>query len=178
MTEHPPPFAGDPQQPAPQSPSGASGPAMTVPGVPLPLSQSQARRRRTRWLVAGGLGLVLVAAVVVTVVLLNRGPSDEARIQDVVDRFATAVENGDQATMLQAMCAEEAEDITDDDDYDPDIGAGSADRSTVHVEVAQVTVTGDTAKAQVSTEGRQPATLYFRKDADGWKVCASAGPAQ
>ncbi|GIF09882.1 Rv0361 family membrane protein [Actinoplanes siamensis] len=127
------------------------------------------------WLVAAGAVLVVAVAAIVIVLVVRRGSADRNSITEVATTFATAIANSDQAGVLSVLCAEESEEITEDDDYDPNAAAGAGDAKP-QVSVSELKVAGDTASAQVSQDGQPAATLYFRKESGTWKVCAPAGP--
>jgi ketosteroid isomerase-like protein len=122
--------------------------------------------------VAAGLVLAVVAAVLLT----TGGNRDQAKIRTVVNRFAAAVQNEDQARIVGLLCAEEAADITEDDDYDPAATRvdGTRDKPVFPVHASNIRVTGDVASARVTSAFQRPTTLYFRKERGTWKVCASA----
>jgi hypothetical protein len=125
--------------------------------------------------VAAGLVVAVVAAVLLTTALTGGG-RDQARIRTVVDRFAAAVQSEDQARIVGLLCAEEAADITEDDDYDP-AGTrvdGTPDKPVFPVHASNIHITGDVASARVTSAFQQPTTLYFRKEGGTWKVCAPA----
>lgn len=126
---------------------------------------------------AGSVGLlILVAAGIVISVVVARANSDEAKIAAVVDDFAVAVDQSDQATILTLLCAEEASSITEDDDYDPaDNGPVTGQQKRPSVSTSDIRVNGDTASAKIARPSQPDTTLYFRKEDGGWKVCAPAG---
>jgi hypothetical protein len=183
----PPPGQAPPNAPPPEPstpPSGSvppyAGPVPPYPGPPA--SQPPATRRLAgsmRWWVLGaaaaGLVLVVLAGVVVWVVVA-RTNSDEAKIQRLVGDFATAVDRDDQDKLLNLLCAEEARAITEDDDYDPANNGGPiTDSRKIPVKATDIRVTGDTASARITRPSQPATTLYFRKEAGRWKVCAPAG---
>jgi hypothetical protein len=94
----------------------------------------------------------------------------------VVDRFVTAVDSGDPATIVVLLCPEEAAGITENDDVAPiDPSDQVAASTTTHPrEITEVEVVGDIASARVSRPDQEPFTLYLRRDGETWKVCADA----
>lgn len=153
------------EQHAPDEPPPGSGP----PSEPPPHG-----RGRLVLLVAAG-ALVVVAGVVVAVVALTRPRGDEADIRALVDRFALAVDREDQAAVVALLCAQEAADITEDDDYDPANDGGLATQPPHRdVRTSQVQVTGDVASARVERPEQDATTLWFRKEDGVWTVCAYA----
>lgn len=170
MTDSPPPTSSPAGNPWPRP---ADVPAEEPAAGDLP--PTGRRRRRLPWLVAAGAALVVAVAAIVIVVVVRRGSADRNGITEVATTFAAAIENSDQAGVLSVLCAEEAEEITEDDDYDPGVAAG-AGGAKPQVFVSELKVAGDTASAQVSQDGQPAAMLYFRKESGAWKVCAPAGP--
>lgn len=111
------------------------------------------------------------------VVYLLLSNSDTARIRQVVDRFAIAVDADDQTTILAVLCTEEATTITEDDDYIPADGeepATAAPPGGSPVTTSDVQVRGDVAAAAVARAGRTPVTLYLQKENGSWTICAPA----
>jgi hypothetical protein len=157
---------GESEQPPEQSSNPT--PEQAAPATPGP------RRRRVLIAAAAGLAVVLAAAIAVSVIVV-RGNSDQARIQKVVDDFASAVDQGDQARIVSLLCTQEATAVTEDDDYDPANRPGPATGARKAVRTSDIRVTGGTASARVSRSNQPDATLHFRKEAGVWKVCASAG---
>ncbi len=129
-------------------------------------------------------GVVVTAAGVYLYLTLtkDREPwiGEEIHIRILVDNFANAVDTQDQAKILNLLCAEEAADFTEDDDYDPtdDGPAAEPQGGAPSVTTSDIHVTGDTASARVARAAdNDPRTLYFRKEGGIWKVCApAAGP--
>ncbi len=139
---------------------------------------AQPQPTRKRWIpaaVAGAVVLILVVAIVVTVVVV-RGNSDQVKIQKVAQNFASAVDRGDQPRILSLLCAEEAEAVTDDEDFNPANTATSAGKP-IALHTSDIRISGNVASARITRPNAPPATLYFRKEAGVWKVCAPAGPA-
>jgi ketosteroid isomerase-like protein len=151
--------------PPPQAPSVARPP-------------SWFRRQWVLLVVAAGsiCLLVLVAAGIVLSTVVARANSDEAKIAALVDDFAVAVDQSDQATIVTLLCAEEASAITEDDDYDPaDNGPVTGQQKKPSVTTSDIRVNGETASAKIARPSQSDTTLYFRKEGGGWKVCAPAG---
>ncbi|MBQ1040777.1 MULTISPECIES: hypothetical protein [Micromonospora] len=133
-----------------------------------------------RWWLLGGAAAVLavaVAAGVVVWVLGARSNSDEAVIDKLVSDFAIAVDQDDQDKILGLLCAEEALDITEDDDYDPANNGGPiVDPGPERpVKASDIRVTGNTASARITRPDQPDSTLTFRKESGHWRVCAPAG---
>jgi hypothetical protein len=105
--------------------------------------------------------------------------SDEAEIRRLVKDFAVATDYVDTRTLVELLCAEEAEGVTDSAWYnakDPDTMGPVImpdDWQPASVETSEVRVVGDVASARVTRDGRS-FTLYFRKEDGRWKVCAPA----
>jgi ketosteroid isomerase-like protein len=126
-------------------------------------------------LVAATVALVVVAGGILAAVLVARSHSDEAQIRRLVARFAVAVDREDQHGVIQLLCAEEAADVTEDDDYDAaDDGGLTSPPPARAVRTTQVVVTGRVAHAQITRPSQTAATLWFRKEDDRWTVCAHA----
>ncbi|MEU4120529.1 hypothetical protein AB0F71_39315 [Kitasatospora sp. NPDC028055] len=99
------------------------------------------------------------------------------RVRQVVARFATTVDQGDVAGTLRMLCTEEAGEMADDD-LPSGGGSPSADgpepaASGPPVEISEVSVHGDVASAHVTRPGVDT-TIYLRKEAGVWSLCASA----
>ncbi|MFD0817185.1 hypothetical protein ACFQ0D_02365, partial [Micromonospora zhanjiangensis] len=132
-----------------------------------------------KWWLIGGVAAVLalvITAGVVGWVLVARANSDEAKIQRLAGDFAAAVDRDDQGKILSLLCAAEAADITEDDDYDPAEGGPVVSPGpTRPVKTSDITVTGDAASARVSRPGQPDTTLHFRKESGHWRVCDPSG---
>jgi hypothetical protein len=149
-------------------PSTNSGPAVPPPPA--------ATRKRAWLLLALGAGLVLLLGLGITAyVVVARSNSDEEKIRRVIGDFAVAVDRQDQARVIALLCEEEADDIREDDDYDPANDGGVDPPAKTPVDVSDIRVNGDVASARISRPSRPDATLYFRREAGTWKVCAPAG---
>jgi hypothetical protein len=160
---------GDADQPMAAEPERAPDP---TPEQPV---QKPRGTRRRRLLIAGAGGLVVVlAAAIVISMLVVRANSDRAKIQKLVDNFASAVDQGDQARIVSLLCAEEAAAVTDGDDYDPSNKPGPAAAARRAVRTSEIRVAGSVASAQITRPDQPVATLHFRKEAGVWKVCATA----
>lgn len=122
--------------------------------------------------------LLCLGGAAFTVFVVTRDRSDdEGEIRSTVEKFALATDRGDQDAILGLVCEQEAAEIRDSEYFHED-RAGDYDTSVSEAPVttSDITVTGDTAHATVSRPaGGEPATLYFRKEAGAWKVCAPAG---
>jgi hypothetical protein len=133
------------------------------------------QRPGIRWrglrLVLGVAGAVLIAGVIAG--CEKHDQSDDAQIRQVVDQFAKAVDRLDQPAILGLLCKEEADEMKDDDDFDPD-AAPLADPEVRSVQASDIQVNADTANARISRPGQQDITLWFRREGSTWKVCAPA----
>ena len=129
-------------------------------------------RRRGIRLLVGVAGAVLAAGVLAG--CQKQDESDDAQIRRVVDQFATAVDRVDQPAILALLCTEEADEMREDDDFDPD-AAPLADPKTRSVQASDIHVDADTASARISRPDQPDTTLWFRREGGTWKVCAPAG---
>ncbi|WP_433392667.1 Rv0361 family membrane protein [Micromonospora sp. KLBMP9576] len=120
-----------------------------------------------------GVGLYAVGRV--TGVLGPSAATDETRIRKLVEDFAVAVDSDDQPGILNLLCAEEAEELMADDDFDPSQAPPAEVPSPRPVTVADIRVDGGTASATVTRPSQPDVTLHFRKENGAWKVCAPAG---
>jgi hypothetical protein len=139
-------------------------------------SSGQARGRRRRWLFVATVAVVVAAASALTVILsLPRpGQADEDAIKAVLISFAAAVDSEDQRGMLLVMCQEEAAEMTDSGDYEPDAPPVSLDPSSWKPpDISDVRVVGDVASANV-IRASTASMLYLRKVSGNWRVCAPA----
>ncbi|MFD5465042.1 hypothetical protein ACFWIQ_19765 [Kitasatospora sp. NPDC127059] len=133
---------------------------------------------RKRWpYLLGAAVLLLAAAGIVGYVTTDRAPSEPDRVRQLVGRFATAVDRGDVAGSVGMLCPEEAGDMADSD-LPSDGVSPSADEqqpaaSGPPVEVSDVRIEGDVASAHVTRPGVDT-TIYLRKEAGAWSVCAPA----
>lgn len=119
------------------------------------------------------------------VYLLARGDApepapvtDETRIRGLVEDFAAAVDQRRQSSIVDLLCADEAEEFQADDDFEPSPEPLAAPPSARPVTATDIRVLGETATAAVSRPGQQDVTLSFRKENGAWKVCAPAGDAR
>lgn len=119
----------------------------------------------TTILAAGGVGAYLVVDL--------GGGDDEAEIRQLVDQFALAVDAEDLATVTELLCEEEVAALVDDGDYDPDVQRVEVDPDT-NYEVTDVRVADDVASAHFARPPDSGDTLYFRREAGSWSVCAPA----
>jgi hypothetical protein len=150
-------------------------------GAPAPRAGSAGRWAIVA--VAAGLAVVVACGLVGCVVVTRVGgdqatvlsTSDEAKIRKLVNQFAAAVDREDQAAIVALLCTEEAEGITDDEDYDPSRDGGVTERRTAPITISDIRITGDVASARISRPSQPDTTLYFRKENGVWKVCAAAG---
>ncbi|WP_030481497.1 hypothetical protein [Lentzea albidocapillata] len=120
--------------------------------------------------------IVLVTAAIVLVVggtglYFYIAGRDVREIRTVVDSFVTAVDTADQARVVALLCQEEAAGLTENEDP-PVPSPAIADDPSHAREVTEVEVRDDAASAKVVRPDEEPYTLYLRKEADVWKVCA------
>jgi hypothetical protein len=94
---------------------------------------------------------------------------DEAQIRTTVEKFAHAVDREDTATMIAMLCEEEAQSLIDEVPSPDAHGLGPSYERPINI--SDIRVTGDVAKARVTRPAQQPATLYLRKEANTWKLC-------
>ncbi|MBD0692142.1 hypothetical protein [Streptomyces sp. CBMA123] len=147
---------------------------------PAPTSPPEIPRRvpRKRWPYLLGVAvLLLVAAGVVGYVEKDRAPGEPDRVRQVADRFAGAVDRGDVAASVGMLCAEEAGDLADDGlpsgEASPSADEQQPGASGPPVEISDVRIQGDVASVHVTRPGVDT-TLYLRKEAGVWSVCAPA----
>ncbi|MFG1779203.1 hypothetical protein ACGFIG_22610 [Micromonospora sp. NPDC049048] len=178
------PSPGTPAQPWPQAQAPQNGPpgfgAPPVGAAPAPAAGTP----KAVWIaVAVAVGLLILAACGAGLYAVARltgawGPSsasDETRIRTLVEEFAVAVDRDDQPAILNLLCAEEAEEIMADDDFDPSQAPPADVPSPRPVTVTDIRVDGSTASATVTRASQPGVTLHFRKENGTWKVCAPAG---
>jgi hypothetical protein len=156
-------------------------PSAQPPGPP-PADEPPAARpsmsSRRRWLiVSAAVVAVLIVAGLVLFLTVGRGDSEQAKVREVVDEFAVAVDQADRGTIIKLLCTEEAGELAEDDDDPAPDGGPAAAGAKASVEVSDIRVTGDVASARVKRPSQAATTLYFRKEAGVWKVCAPAGDA-
>jgi hypothetical protein len=125
------------------------------------------------------VGVLLLAACGVGLYLMVRTPADtdKTRIRTLVENFAAAVDRDEQSTILKLLCSSEAQEIMQDDDFDPSRPPPSPQPSVRSVKVTDIHVEDDTASARVTRPSQSAVRLYFRKEKGAWKVCAPAGDA-
>ncbi len=135
-----------------------------------------------------GLRRVLAATALVVLTALGVGlyvflaGREEREVRSVADSFVTAVDTADEARIVGLLCPEEAADITGNEnllppetssDLAPDASTAAADPAFAR-EITDIEVADDVASARVVRPDQEPFTLYLRKDASGWKICAPA----
>ncbi|CAM3886768.1 MULTISPECIES: Rv0361 family membrane protein [Tsukamurella] len=133
-------------------------------------------RRRWRLLLCGIAVITLVTVSLMAVAIWRGGsllgPSAEAQIASTARSFAHAVDTRDQTTMLKLLCREEADQVTSDDDYDPDNSSAEVGLIPRPFQVQSVQVLNDVAAVEFSrSEPVSRGTLYLTKEDDTWKVC-------
>jgi hypothetical protein len=157
---------------SPQGPPPGDGPPQ---GVQTSAKDSS---KKNKSLIGAATARESIAAVGIFLFLVAGcgGNSDEARIQKVVDGFATAVDAQNQAEIIGLLCKEEAAAITDDDDYEPDGNGGvsTTQEQNRSVKVSDIQVMGEIASARIARPPNDSRTLFFRKEEGNWKVCAPA----
>jgi hypothetical protein len=134
-------------------------------------------RRRRRWvLVAAAAALAIVVAAGITIfVIVVHANSDSTKIGNLAQDFATAVDTENQPKIVSLLCTEEADAITDSEDYDPsNTNVATPKPKSRPVTVSDIQIRGNVASARISRPHQSAATLYFRKEAGAWKVCAPA----
>ncbi|MGW1372995.1 Rv0361 family membrane protein [Streptomyces sp. NPDC002446] len=161
-----------PGQGTPPWPPQGSQPPAVPPGDPRFPRQSAGRRKKW-WYLGAAAALLAAAGGVTAYLLVDRGESEQSRIEKVVADFALAVDRGDTPKMISLLCQEEASGIADNDG-DP----GDDDRDTqskpIPITTSEVRITGDTASAVVTRPALKPAAVYLRKEKGAWRMCAPA----
>ncbi|MFG1649787.1 hypothetical protein ACGFIE_07650 [Micromonospora sp. NPDC049275] len=120
--------------------------------------------------------VLAVVAVVVVTALRQRVDehSDERAISNLVTEFAAAIDTADQPKLAELLCPEEAAALDDDEvDLHPEANdpIEMPAEHRMRVSTTAVSITGDTATAQVTVAGQEPVTLHFRKHEKRWTVC-------
>lgn len=129
---------------------------------------------------AVGLPVLLVLMCLGGWLLLSKGGGalgggDESQVKVAASRFAEAVDTQDQTKILALVCKEESDEITGDEDYDPDDTGPAPGVGKKPFEVTAVVVKGDVASAGFRRpDSNQTGTLYLRKESGMWKVCKPA----
>jgi hypothetical protein len=136
-------------------------------------------RRRTLFLTAALLAVISVGIFIVRPqAVAGRGSieSEEAQIRRVVAEFSAAVDAENGTQMGQLLCAEEANVLAQDDDYDEptDANVGGTGLRPVDVVIIEVQVDGPKAVVQVQRQGGQTITLGLTLERGNWKVCTPA----
>jgi hypothetical protein len=119
-------------------------------------------------LILGGVGGYFVVQRMVRA-------SDEKHIRQAITGFAEAVDTADTPKTLGYLCVEEAEQITEGEDYVPDDTSTIDPIKRLPVNISDVNIDGDTATAQLSRPPDHPRTLKLKKEAGTWKLC-NPGP--
>jgi hypothetical protein len=97
--------------------------------------------------------------------------SDPVKIRSLVGDFSIAVYGGDPRQIARYMCAEGAQSFLDAIE-DPDTPA--APETPPKFDVSDIQVKGDVASAKLTFKPTGLQTMYFRKEAGKWTVCAAA----
>ncbi|GAB3571564.1 hypothetical protein GCM10027445_27050 [Amycolatopsis endophytica] len=115
----------------------------------------------------------MLVVVVGGVLFLLLRTTEEDRVEDVADRFVTAVDTQDQRTMVELLCASEAAAVTGDDDYDPAYDGYTSGFARAR-SLDDVRISGDAASVRLTRPDQEASTLYLLRENGVWKVCASA----
>lgn len=189
---HPPTGSGQgPAYPSPGVPSQGGGSpgspypgegqfAYAPPGYPQQWPGQQQptvgglRRSRRRVALVITMLVLLVLCSVASWAWFSR-TSDEKAIKDIARRFAEAVDTQDQAALLATLCAEEYEQFTEAESFDPSDPGPAVNVSPEPFEVTNVTVKGDVAQVEFRrpTSGHS-GSLFLRKESGAWKMCDPA----
>jgi ketosteroid isomerase-like protein len=123
------------------------------------------------WLsvIAGGAAVV-VAVTVAGLYVVHRN-SDPVKIRSLVGDFSAAVYGGDPRQMARYMCAEGAQSFLDTIE---DPATPAAHEAPPPFDVSDIQVKGDVASAKLTFKPTGVQTMYFRKEAGKWTVCAAA----
>jgi hypothetical protein len=143
------------------------------PGYPpsSPGYPPRGTKSKALWLsvIAGAVAVVI--AVMATGLYVVHRNSDPVKIRSLVGDFSVAVYGGDPRQMARYMCAEGAQSFLDTIE-DPDTPA--ALETPPPFDVSDIEVKGDVASAKLTFERTGVQTMYFRKEAGKWTVCAAA----
>lgn len=143
------------------------------PGYPPPYSPPRKSRKKL-WI---ALAVVMsVAGIVAALVFVFAGRSDEKQIKQAINGFAEAVDTGNMPKILGYLCADEARQITERDNYDPNDTSTIDPIKRLPVNISDVQTHGDTATARLSRPPAQSRTLRLKKEAGVWKVCNPGPP--
>jgi hypothetical protein len=102
----------------------------------------------------------------------DRFQGAEKEVAELVDDLAAASRSGDgDEICTKIVTAELAEDLAAGDECKDQVEQALSDANDYDIEVREVTVTGDTASAEVrqGDDGRT-ATLEFERGRDGWRA--------
>jgi hypothetical protein len=142
-------------------------------GYPPPYST---HRKSTRGLWIALATVVLLTGIVAVLVVVFAGRNDKKHIAQAIEGFAEAVDTGNMPKMLGYLCAAEARQITERDDYDSDETSRIDPIKRLPVNIGDVQIRGDTATARLSRPPAQPRTLRLKKEAGIWKLCNPGPP--
>jgi hypothetical protein len=102
----------------------------------------------------------------------DRFQGAEREVAEVVDDLAAASRSGDgEEICTQIVTAELAEDLAAGDECKDEVEQALSDANDYDLEVRDVTVSGNTARAEVrqGDDGRT-ATFEFERGRDGWRA--------
>ena len=105
----------------------------------------------------------------------DRFQGAEREVADVVDELAAASRSGDgEEICTKIVTAKLAEQLADGDTCKDEVEQALSDANDYDLEVRSVTVSGSTARAEVSQgdegDGGRTATLEFERGGDGWRA--------
>jgi hypothetical protein len=153
-------------------------PTMMPPYGYAPTGQPPAQRvpkRRRKGLIIGGsaagMATLVVAAILAWFLLGSNGEEDQIRA--LMGNFNAAVESGDVDAVATYLCADEAATFKGLH-IDVPATAPPAPQQHAQVGLSDIQIKGQLASATLTATGKQTTTLYFRKEAEAWKMCAGA----
>lgn len=168
--------------PQPPSPLPGYGPAYGAPyaglpsaGYPPPYGPPR-KSRKGLWVTLAVVVAVVAIAVAVVLVIGLGGSSDEKQIRQAINGFAEAVDTANTPKTLSYLCAEEARQIIERDDYDPNDTSTIDPIKRLPVNISDVHISGDTATARLKRPPAQTRTLRLKKEAGTWKLCNPGPP--
>lgn len=143
------------------------------PEITQPVTIAGPSRKPLRRIVLfAGVFVLLIGGVGLYFHIAGR---DVREIRSVVDSFVTAVDTADEARVISLLCQEEAADLIENAGEEPSEPSPAVpDDPSFARDVTEVEVRDDAASAKVVRSDEQPYTLYLRKEAEVWKVCAPA----
>jgi hypothetical protein len=153
---------------------------VTIPPEPSPQPTHRtpdfttARPRFTKWQVWAAVCAVAALLAVSGILYFALGGDEntpEGQVRQVLDDFATAVDTEDQARIVDLLCAEEAANITEDDDYDP-TATGAEPATLVDRQISDIHVAGENASARITFPTHESFTIHLRQEKGTWHICA------